>query len=117
MNQFQGLLENLGQVNNSAVILDIAFTALVSVGIGLLIVLFRSLSKIEMVTPFAIIIMNAIDHRCDAYGVGIIRFFKNCFSALKKSICLCGRLIARGAGKIWEWISLLLQKMVDGPKK
>ncbi len=43
MTQFQGLLESLGQVNNSAIILDIAFTALVSVGIGLLIVLFYAL--------------------------------------------------------------------------
>jgi len=42
-NTFAGLLQSLGQVNTSATILDIAFTALVSVGMGVLIVLFYAI--------------------------------------------------------------------------
>ncbi|MBQ4051062.1 MAG: RnfABCDGE type electron transport complex subunit D [Oscillospiraceae bacterium] len=85
--------------------------------LGVLIVLFRSLSRIEMVTPFAIIIMNAIDHRCDAYGTKIIAFFAGCGAGIKKSFLFCLHGIGKIGSKIWEWISLLLQRMVDGPKK
>ncbi len=44
--------------------------------LGCFIVLFRQLSNIEVVTPFVLIILNTIDHRCDAYashiGNGIV---------------------------------------------
>lgn len=43
MNTLQGLFQSLGQVNTGATIFDIALTALVSVGIGLLIVLFYAI--------------------------------------------------------------------------
>lgn len=85
--------------------------------LGILIVLFRSLSRLEMVTPFAVIIMNAIDHRCDAYGDHLINFLKKIVHGLKKGCFLCVHGIRKAASKIWEWISLLLQRMVDGPKK
>ena len=85
--------------------------------LGILIVLFRALSRIEMVTPFAIIIMNAIDHRCDAYGEYLIVSLKKCGSGLKRSVLFVLHGIGKIGAKIWEWISLLLQRMVDGPKK
>ncbi|MBR6791038.1 MAG: RnfABCDGE type electron transport complex subunit D [Oscillospiraceae bacterium] len=85
--------------------------------LGGLIVLFRYLSRIEMVTPFAIIIMNAIDHRCDDYGRGLIRFIVNSAKGVLNGILWCEKIILKGLARIWEWISALLQKMVDGPKK
>lgn len=83
--------------------------------LGGLIVLFRYLSSIEMVTPFAIIIMNTIDHRCDDYGRKVIGLGRKAILLIKKGFCFCGKSIGRVVGKIWDLISELLQKMVDGP--
>ena len=55
--------------------------------LGGFIVLFRQLSNIEVVTPFVIIIMNTIDHRCDAYAGRIFTGF---------------RLAGKGLGKLWK---------------
>ena len=51
--------------------------------LGGLVVLFRQLSKIELVAPFAIIIINTIDNRCDSYARCIGRGVMFCL----KSVC------------------------------
>ena len=55
--------------------------------LGGFIVLFRQLSNIEVVTPFVIIIMNTIDHRCDAYAGRIFTGF---------------RYAGKGLGRLWK---------------
>ena len=52
--------------------------------LGGAIVLFQRLSYLELVAPFAIILMSAIDHRCDAYADSLLRAFK-------RFLCACGQ--------------------------
>ncbi len=44
--------------------------------LGGAIVLFNQLSYLELVSPFAIIILSAVDHRCDAYASRILHGLK-----------------------------------------
>lgn len=80
---------------------------------GLLTVLFRYLSRVEMVSPFVLIIMNTIDNKCDSYGAWIL-----------SSAAAAGRAVLRlisafflGAGKcllfLWNKFFELLQNFVD----
>ncbi|MDD6033198.1 MAG: RnfABCDGE type electron transport complex subunit D [Oscillospiraceae bacterium] len=85
--------------------------------LGGLIVLLRSLSRTEMVTPFAIIIMNTIDHRCDAYGQNIIALLRRIFSLLGRACRWTGRAVVHFFSTLWERFSDLLQKLVDSPRK
>ncbi len=77
------------------------------------VMLFRYLSKIEMVSPYVLILMNAIDHRCDDYG-------RNLLSALwwlckKGKQLVFGILkgVKRGVLFLWNGLFMLIQKFVD----
>lgn len=84
--------------------------------LGLLIVLFRWLSKIEMVTPFAVIVLNTIDHRCDEYGRQLSALCRRCLALLGKACRWTGKTAVRCAVFLWNKLSELLQKLVDSPK-
>lgn len=81
--------------------------------LGLFVVLFRHISKIELVTPFAIIIMNAIDHKCDDYAVNIVRyggaFCEDAWLLLK----WLGQKIGSFFVFLWDKLFALFQKVID----
>ena len=75
--------------------------------LGGLVVLFRQLSKIELVAPFAIIITNTIDHRCDAYARHIKNGFLFCVKAMAHGVLLA--LTSLKNGVVWCF------KKITGP--
>lgn len=83
--------------------------------LGLLIVLFRHLSKLEMVSPYAIIIMNAIDHRCDAYGKSLIHLVCSVGICAFRVVCWLGRMCKNGFLWVWNKVFSFLQKYIDDP--
>lgn len=81
--------------------------------LGLFVVLFRHISKTELVCPFAIIIMNAIDHKCDTYAENIVRyggvFLEDAWLLLKWA----GEKIGQFFVFLWNKLFALLQKIID----
>lgn len=81
--------------------------------LGLFVVLFRHISKIELVCPFALIIMSAIDHKCDAYAKNIIRyggaFLEDTWLLLK----WLGQKIGHFFVFLWNKLFALFQKVID----
>ena len=77
------------------------------------VMLFRYLSKIEMVSPFALIIMNALDHRCDDYGRNLVAalwwLLKKGKQLLLGLLCKAKKLIIF----LWNGLFRLIQKFVD----
>ena len=89
--------------------------------LGLAIVLFRTMSQIELVTPFAIIIMGTLDHRCDAMGAAIRRVL---IRLTGRTGQLTLQLLRQAGGKLaaagrfcWGKLAQLLQMLVDGKEK
>lgn len=84
--------------------------------LGGIIVLFRVLSRIEMVVPFAVILLNTIDHRCDSYGEKLTSAAKalgrTAWRLLKKGLAALWRGVRRLASFLWDKLSELLQKLV-----
>ncbi len=72
--------------------------------LGGLIVLFRQLSKIELVAPFAIILVNTIDNRCDAYASHIGRGAVFCLKGIYKGVRLALK-------SLWDLIVWCFQKV------
>lgn len=85
--------------------------------LGGLVVLFRQLSKIELVAPFAIIIINTIDNRCDSYARCIGRGVMFCL----KNVCHGVMLALKAIGRFFAWcfrkITGACQSFVDKPGK
>jgi electron transport complex protein RnfD len=84
--------------------------------LGGIIVLFRVLSRIEMVVPFAVIVLNTIDHRCDRYGEMLAGTAKALARAawkfLRKGFAALWRGVRRLSSFLWDKLSELLQKLV-----
>lgn len=68
--------------------------------LGGLMVLFRHLSRIELVAPFVVIIMNAVDHRCDAYAAHLCSGVKLILRLTWKGIRKTGQAGAGAFNKV-----------------
>ncbi len=83
--------------------------------LGGTIVLFRQLSKIELVAPFAIILVNTIDHRCDSYASHLAKGVR----IVLKWVWSCIRLAGTALWKAIKWAFLkvtdVFQRFVDRP--
>lgn len=81
--------------------------------LGLFVVLFRQISKIELVCPFALIIMGAIDHKCDIYAKNAVYyggiFLEDAWLLLKWA----GEQIGKFLAFLWDKLFILLQKIID----
>lgn len=81
--------------------------------LGLFVVLFRHISKIELVCPFALIVMGAIDHKCDDYAKNIVQyggaFLKDAWRLLK----WLGAQIGHFFLFLWDKLFTLFQKIID----
>jgi len=80
---------------------------------GGLTVLFRRLSQVEMVSPFVLIIMNTIDHKCDSYAAWVVAFVKKLLSGSAKGISSAARGTKKGFVFLWNRFFELLQNFVD----
>ena len=81
--------------------------------LGLFIVLFRNISHIELVCPFALIIMSTIDHKCDSYSEIVISNTKVIATNVWHFISFIGMLIGGGCMFLWNKLFQFIQKIID----
>ncbi len=83
------------------------------VSLGLFIVLFRNISQIELVCPFALIVMSTIDHKCDSYAESFFYYSKEfCENAWLIIKWICGYIFAFFSF-LWDKLFSLIQKIID----
>ncbi|MGI5893238.1 MAG: RnfABCDGE type electron transport complex subunit D [Candidatus Merdivicinus sp.] len=85
--------------------------------LGGIIVLFRQLSYIELVSPFAIIIMNTVDHRCDAYAATIGKLIRATLQKSKKWALLSANAVRHAAAAAGTYLSDRLNHWINNAGK
>lgn len=81
--------------------------------LGLFIVLFRNISNIELVCPFALLVMSTIDHKCDAYAEKLIYYVTEFSENAWIIIRWLGTIIKDGFLFLWNKLFILIQKIID----
>lgn len=81
--------------------------------LGLFVVLFRHISKIELVCPFALIVMSAIDHKCDDYAKNIVLYGGALLKDAWRLLKWLGVQIGHFFLFLWDKLFTLFQKIID----
>jgi len=81
--------------------------------LGLFIVLFRNISHIELVCPFALIIMSTIDHKCDDYAEKVITIAVTVSKKVWALLKFTGAVIGGGFAFLWNKLFQFIQKIID----
>ena len=82
--------------------------------LGGFIVLFRHLSNIELVAPFAVILMNALDARCDSYAAHISRILSRVFQLVWHWSRFCGKAVVKAISWAIQQTVALLNRWING---
>ncbi len=83
------------------------------IALGLFIVLFRNISHIELVCPFALIVMSTIDHKCDIYAENVIFHTVKISRKIWTFLNLIGTVISHGFMFLWNKLFQFIQKIID----
>ncbi len=81
--------------------------------LGLFIVLFRNISHIELVCPFAIIVISSIDHKCDKYAEKVIFHTVNISKNIWNFLKLICAIAVGGFMFLWNKLFQFIQKIID----
>lgn len=85
--------------------------------LGGFIVLFRRFSYIELVSPYAIIIMNTIDHRCDAYAQKTAQVLAFCMAKSGQGVLAAARAAGKHCRPLLKKAGSAYSRWLDGSGK